>query len=103
MRCGRPPDAIGINHYLTSDRLLDERLENYPSSVHGGNGRHTYADVEAVRVCAQGIAGPRVLIREVWERYGLPVAVTEGHLGCTREEQLRWLKEVWDGAQSLRL
>lgn len=67
-----PPDAIGINHYLTSDRFLDERLENYPSSVHGENGRHKYADVEAVRVCAQGVAGPRMLIREAWERYGLP-------------------------------
>jgi dTDP-4-dehydrorhamnose reductase len=42
------------------------------------------------------------LIKETWERYGLPLAITEAHLGCTREEQLRWLKEVWDGAQSLR-
>jgi dTDP-4-dehydrorhamnose reductase len=28
--------------------------------------------------------------------------VTEVHLGCTREEQLRWLKEIWDGTVSLR-
>lgn len=28
--------------------------------------------------------------------------MTEVHLGCTREEQLRWLKEVWDGALCLR-
>jgi dTDP-4-dehydrorhamnose reductase len=98
-----PPDIIGINHYLTSERFLDERIKRYPSRTHGGNGRDVYADVEAVRVCAEGTAGPRALMREAWQRYQLPMAITEAHLGCTREEQLRWLKEVWDGAQSLRL
>jgi dTDP-4-dehydrorhamnose reductase len=97
-----PPDVVGINHYLTSERFLDERLQRYPASTHGGNGHHAYADVEAVRVCAEGTAGPRSLLREAWQRYQLPLAVTEAHLGCTREEQLRWLKEVWDGAGSLR-
>jgi dTDP-4-dehydrorhamnose reductase len=97
-----PPDVIGLNHYLTSERFLDERLSRYPLHTHGGNNRHTYADVEAVRVCAEGTAGPRALMKEAWERYQLPIAITEAHLGCTREEQLRWLKEVWDGAQSLR-
>ncbi|NEQ21109.1 MAG: sugar nucleotide-binding protein [Microcoleus sp. SIO2G3] len=97
-----PPDVLGINHYLTSERFLDERTERYPTWSHGGNGKHNYADVEAVRVCAEGTAGPRALLKETWERYGLPLAVTEVHLGCTREEQLRWLKEIWDGAVSLR-
>ncbi|HEY0004638.1 MAG TPA: family 1 glycosylhydrolase [Pyrinomonadaceae bacterium] len=98
-----PPDIIGINHYLTSERFLDHRLARYPAHVHGGNGQHRYADVEAVRVCAEGTAGPRSLLRETWERYGLPLAVTEVHLGCTREEQMRWMKEVWEAARSLRL
>jgi dTDP-4-dehydrorhamnose reductase len=97
-----PPDIIGVNHYLTSERFLDERIHRYPASTHGGNGQHAYADVEAVRVCAEGLAGTRALMKEAWERYGLPLAITEAHLGCTREEQLRWLKEVWDAAQSLR-
>jgi dTDP-4-dehydrorhamnose reductase len=97
-----PPNILGINHYLTSERFLDERLDRYPAHTRGGNGRDAYADVEAVRVCAEGPAGPRALMREAWERYHLPMAVTEAHLGCTREEQLRWLKEVWDGAQSLK-
>lgn len=96
------PDILGINHYLTSERFLDERLTRYPRSTHGGNGRHAYADVEAVRVCSEGIAGPKAILKEVWERYRLPVAITEAHLGCTREEQLRWLKEVWDGAVALK-
>lgn len=97
-----PPDIIGINHYLTSERFLDERLERYPPATHGGNGRHAYADTEAVRVRAEGIAGVRGRLPEAWERYGLPLAVTEVHLGCTREEQLRWFKEVWDAAHELR-
>ncbi|MBD2104248.1 family 1 glycosylhydrolase [Leptolyngbya sp. FACHB-261] len=96
-----PPDILGINHYLTSERFLDERLENYPAHTHGTNGQHSYADVEAVRVSAEGTVGPQVLLREAWDRYHLPLAITEVHLNCTREEQLRWLKEVWDAAQSL--
>src|SRR3569832_249991 len=72
-----PPDVLGINHYVTSERFLDERIERYPTCSHGGNGQHNYADVAAVRVCAEGTAGPRALLKEVWERYELPVAVTE--------------------------
>lgn len=96
-----PPDLIGINYYLTSDRFLDERLERYPSGFHGGNGRHEYADVEALRVCESGIAGIKQILWRAWERYRLPLAVTEVHLGSTREAQLRWLKEAWDAAQHL--
>lgn len=103
-----PPNILGINHYLTSERWLDEHLDHYPEHFHGGNGQHTYADVEAVRVCAEGLAGHGQLLREVWERYGQSgengpaIAVTEVHLGCTREEQLRWLDQVWQSAQDLR-
>ena len=94
------PHVLGFNHYVTSERFLDERLERYPARAHGGNGRHEYADVEAVRVRAEGIAGAG-LLAEVWARYHLPLAVTEAHLGCTREEQLRWLGEVWTTAERL--
>jgi dTDP-4-dehydrorhamnose reductase len=97
-----PPDVIGINHYLTSERFLDDRLAAYPPSTHGGNVRHRYADVEAVRVLREGPAGPYALLREAWERYRVPIAVTEAHLACTREQQLRWLDEVWRAAVQLR-
>jgi dTDP-4-dehydrorhamnose reductase len=97
-----PPDIMGINHYVTSERFLDERLENYPAWTHGGNGWDKYADVEAVRVCAESLAGPYTLLQEVWERYRLPLAVTEVHVNSTREEQLRWLYEVWNAAQKLQ-
>jgi dTDP-4-dehydrorhamnose reductase len=97
-----PPDILGLNHYLTSERFLDHRLTRYPSGSWGGNGRHRYADIEAVRVLGNGIAGPYVLLREAWERYRLPIAVTEAQLACTREQQLRWLAEVWNAAARLR-
>lgn len=96
-----PPDIVGINHYVTSDRFLDQRLERYPAWSHGGNGQHEYADIHTLR-CPENSAGHRSLLQEAWQRYGLPIAVTEAHLGGTREEQLRWLKEIWDTAQSLR-
>jgi dTDP-4-dehydrorhamnose reductase len=96
------PDVIGLNYYLTSDRLLDERLDRYPDWSHGGNGKHSYADIEAVRVWGPGISGHHALVMRLWERYHRPVAITEAHLGCTREEQLRWLMETWEAAQSAR-
>ncbi|AUT01343.1 dTDP-4-dehydrorhamnose reductase [Nostoc sp. CENA543] len=100
--CYCPPDIIGINHYLTSDRFLDEHLENYPAWTHGGNGWDKYADVEAIRVCAENVAGVYTLLQEAWERYKLTLAITEVHLNCTREEQLRWFYEVWNDAQKLQ-
>jgi len=97
-----PPDVVGIDYYLTSDRFLDHRVDRYPRHTYGGNGHGAYADVEAVRVRAAGTAGAGDLLREAWDRFGLPVAVTEAHLGCTREEQVRWLAEVWEAALDLR-
>ncbi len=97
-----PPDIIGINHYVTSERFLDERLQQYPRRTHGGNHQHLYADVSAVRACANRTAGAYGVLKETWDRYKIPAAITECHLGCTREEQLRWLMEVWRGAKQLR-
>lgn len=97
-----PPDILGLNHYVTSQRFLDHRLGRYPVSCHGGNGKQTYADVEAVRGCPAGMLSPKALLKEAWIRYRQPIAITEAHLACTREEQLRWFKELWDAAQSLK-
>jgi dTDP-4-dehydrorhamnose reductase len=96
------PDVFGFNHYLTSERFLDDRLSDYPSFTHGGNGRHQYADVEAVRVNVDQPTGISVLLQEAWERYHQPMAVTEVHLHCHREEQLRWFKHVWENTLLLR-
>jgi len=97
------PDIIGINHYLTSERYLDERVELYPHVEPGTNGRETYVDLEAVRMPhLAGEVGPAARLREAWERYGIPLAITEVHHGCTREEQVRWLQQVWQAAEEVR-
>jgi dTDP-4-dehydrorhamnose reductase len=97
-----PPDIVGINYYLTSDRLLDERFDRYPAWTHGHNGLQAYADIEAVRAWGPGIVGHAALLVESWNRYHAPVAITEVHLGCSREDQMRWLAEAWEGALAAR-
>ena len=97
-----PPDVVGVNHYVTSERYLDPRVEHYPTSMHGTNQRHRYVDTEAVRLLPHGGVGPYRLIRQVWERYHRPLALTEVHLGCTHDEQLRWIWEIWCAADRLR-
>jgi dTDP-4-dehydrorhamnose reductase len=97
-----PPDVVGINHYLSGERFLDERVECYPGVEPGGNGRDRYVDVLALRAVERGVAGLENLLEEAWERYRLPVAVTEVHNGSSRDEQLRWLAEAWDAARRLR-
>jgi dTDP-4-dehydrorhamnose reductase len=96
-----PPDVIGVNHYLTSERFLDHRVELYPPERRGGNAFVAYADVEAVRVMNPPSVGLAGLLEQAWERYGLPLAVTESHNGCTREEQMRWTLEGWRAAERL--
>lgn len=96
-----PPDIVGINCYVTSERFLDDRIALYPPRLRGGNRRDSYADVEAARVHGVPIGGFDARLREAAERYGLPLAITEVHLGCTREEQLRWLHQAWSAARLL--
>ena len=97
-----PADVVGVNHYLTSDRFLDHRVEAYPPERRGGNEFMSFADVEAVRVLQPGPEGLEGVLQEAWERYGAPLAVTECHNGCTRDEQMRWLWDAWDVAKRLR-
>ena len=97
-----PPSVLGLNHYVTSDRFLDHRLEHYPQHLHGGNGVVAYADVEAVRVVDNFFDGWSDGFQRLWSRYHLPIAVTECHLGCTPDEQLRWLECCWEAAAAAR-
>jgi dTDP-4-dehydrorhamnose reductase len=97
------PDIIGINHYLTSERYLDERAERYAGQPVGSNGIDPYCDLEAVRMPhLAGKVGPAARLREAWARYGIPLAITEVHHGCTREEQVRWFHDVWTAAEKVR-
>lgn len=94
--------TCGFNHYLSSERFLDHRTHMYPNECVGGNGRDRYVDVFAAQFLPRGIDGAGVLLREAWERYRLPLALTEVHNGCTREDQLRWLLEQWNHCVTLR-
>jgi dTDP-4-dehydrorhamnose reductase len=97
------PDILGFDHYLTSERYLDHRTSRFPGEPTGTNGRDTYVDVEAVRIARlQRKVGPERRLAELWERYRLPIAITEVHHGCTREEQVRWLQEMWTAAERQR-
>lgn len=97
-----PADIIGINHYLTSDRFLDHRVTRYPRQTRGGNRFIRFADVEAVRVLHPAPCSLRTAMEETWSRYRTPIAVTEVHNGCTRDEQMRWIAEAWANAEDMR-
>jgi dTDP-4-dehydrorhamnose reductase len=101
-QCYCPPGIVGINHYPTSERFLDHRVERYPSGTIGGNGRLCYADVEALRAEDCVPVGIASLLDAAWQRYHIPTVITEAHIGCTREHQLRWLAEVCRAANSCR-
>jgi dTDP-4-dehydrorhamnose reductase len=93
-----PPDIIGVNYYITSERWLDHHVERYPERYVG----NCYADIEASRALATPTAGIGPLLQEAWERYGLPLAVTEAHIDANREDQMRWLFEIWEAAKQVQ-
>lgn len=94
-----PPDVIGINHYLTSERLIDHRLEIYAGLGPSAESHGEYVNVEAVRTVPGALLGVEALLGEAWDRYGRTIAITECHNGCTREEQMRWFLQVWRAAE----
>ncbi|NUZ04156.1 family 1 glycosylhydrolase [Piscinibacter koreensis] len=96
-----PPDVIGINYYVTSERWLDRpgECEGRPAGERDGVG---FIDVEAVRAVATPPLGIGRLLDECWQRYGLPIAITEAHLDARREDQMRWLLEIWRAAEQAR-
>lgn len=93
-----PPDLLGVNHYVTSERFVDHRLAEYdlPTPETG------YHDLTAARVLDPTPAGLSGVLTEAWQRYHIPIAVTESHLGCTREEQMRWIWQSWHDCLALR-
>lgn len=97
-----PPDVVGINHYVTSNRHLDDRVELFPDVPVGGNGRQAYVDVEGVRVRGIACAGFEQLLVEAWDRMHLPLALTEVHMQGTVHEQRCWLESAWNGALAAR-
>jgi dTDP-4-dehydrorhamnose reductase len=98
-----PPDVLGVDYYVTSERYLDSDTAAYPECCRGGNGRHSYADVDVARARPDLRRGAASLLREAWDRYGIPLVVTEVHLSCDDErERVRWLAEQWNAAMTAR-
>ncbi len=96
-----PPDIIGVDYYATSERYLDETLERYPPHTHGSNHAEAYADVEAFRVRHDQPSGIRLLLKEAWDRYHIRIAVTEAHLNCDFDNQIRWFADIRNACASL--
>jgi beta-glucosidase/6-phospho-beta-glucosidase/beta-galactosidase len=94
------PDVIGINYYPTSDRYLDHRVELFSEDRRSAEGN--FVDIEAVRIWPDEIAGFDRLLLEGWDRFHLPLAITEVHLGGEVDEQIRWAVEAWYAAQYAR-
>ncbi|GIZ50490.1 family 1 glycosylhydrolase [Noviherbaspirillum aridicola] len=97
-----PPDVVGVNYYITSERWLDHRVERYPERYVHTYRDFRHADIETPRALATPTPGIAPLLQEAWERYGLPLAVTEAHIDANREDQLRWLQEIWEAAHEVR-
>jgi dTDP-4-dehydrorhamnose reductase len=72
------PDVLGVDHYITSDRFLDHRLERYPTVVTQTDVDHGFIDVELARVAGYEMDGFWRGLKETWDRYRLPLALTEG-------------------------
>lgn len=96
------PDVIGVNYYITSERWLDHRVERYPERYVGTYRNYLHADIEAPRALATPTPGIGPLLMEAWERYRLTLAVTEAHIDANREDQLRWLTEIWETAKEVK-
>ena len=97
-----PPDIIGVNYYVTSERWLDHRPERYPAHFRGHADGQPCADIETARALATPTPGIGPLLQEIWDRYKIPLAITEAHIDANREDQLRWLLEIWQAAQQAR-
>jgi dTDP-4-dehydrorhamnose reductase len=97
-----PPDIFGLNHYILSNRYLDHRLSEYPSSCHGRNYFHEYADVSSADTEMAKYISPQEIFMEAWLRYKIPLAITEVHIRGHREDQMRWFFQVWNESLELQ-
>jgi dTDP-4-dehydrorhamnose reductase len=97
-----PPDWIGVDHYVTSDRWIDDRLERFPAQARGGDGRVAYADVELVRVDRRGYRPFAAAIRDAWARYRRPIVLAEVQLAGDPWDQAAWWLGAWRAATDAR-
>ena len=75
------PDLLGLDHYITSDRFLDDRTDLYPPEIERRRAIPHFVDVEVARVHGLEVDGFYRSLKQTWERYGIPMALTEVHIG----------------------
>jgi dTDP-4-dehydrorhamnose reductase len=95
------PDILGVDHYVTSDRFLDHRVNSYIPERRGA-GDAPYVDVEACRVPGVPTRSVTRAIRDTWVRYRAPMALTEISLAGDAHDQVAWWNEAWRAASSAR-
>ncbi|WPU65694.1 family 1 glycosylhydrolase [Peredibacter starrii] len=96
------PDIIGVRHTLMSDRFLDEEVSLYPEWTKIEHDKLVYTNVAAVDSGKVENVNPGSILLEAWERYQIPLAITETHILGEREAQMRWLNTTWQLADTLR-
>ena len=88
-RLARPPDLMGWNYYPNSERYLSSSTQGHADNV-------ALVDVAPERLA------PRRLLRAAWERYRLPMALSEVHVIGSEHERVRWLLQRYDDVVALR-
>jgi dTDP-4-dehydrorhamnose reductase len=96
-----PPDVVGVDHYVTSDRFLDHRVALYAPSQRDPMVP-AFVDVEACRV--RGIPPGSIAraIDDTWMRYRTPLMLSEIALAGEPEDQVVWWREAWSAAEQAR-
>ena len=89
-----------LTHYITAAHAYPElsREDEHALTVRWLTQHDEVAREELVRAHLRYV----VSIAFKYHRYGLPLAITEVHMGCTREEQMRWLQQAWRDAVQAR-
>ncbi len=95
-----PADVIGINHYLCSNRFLTHEFGRHPG-ISPANDGAPCINLDAVRTVAEPV-GIGSLLAEAGARYGGTLAITECHNASTRDEQMRWIYQIWQAAEAAR-
>jgi dTDP-4-dehydrorhamnose reductase len=97
-----PPDLLGIDHYVTSDRYLDDRVGRAPELARVQPDGDRYVDIDAVRIPGLPVAGIRAAIADTWQRYGQPMILAEVSLAGGAMDQVAWWWEAWEAASTAR-
>ena len=92
-----PPDILGIDHYVTSDRYLDHRVGLYPAERRDP-ACPEFVDVEACRVRDVPAGSVARAVHDTWQRYGRPMALTEISMDGQPHDQVAWWNEAWAAA-----